>query len=242
MKKIDYNGTLTSDIQLVNEHKNLQDKLKKKRKILGASFWIAYVIIALIFINAHMFYIVPSLYILTSSFLERFKERISIEKDSLKTKKKLAKRRIEDLVEELRKKNKDSKNLSFDVRYENIKDAVIVTQPTELEKIVYEEEEELEEEETINLREPDYEIEGSFDEYLDVVVSYIYYLDSNNKINAFKETKKSKHFDDKPNIFNQKVIAARKATSIRDVKLETVDDKELAGYIPVRAVLQLKQD
>ena len=215
MKDVYYNGSITDDIELVNnrdkELKNL--KWKKWRNILlltAANLlwavlgtWLGSAIFMWCMIVASGMAYAASYSRIYNAITSREDKQYDVQ-DNIKE---LAYNLADDLT--------NSKDLTSNISYQNIKDAVVISDEEEYEK-------DYDEDEDISRKD--------FEEYLKIVTSDIYFFDSNSRIKALREVKK---------------IAKRvkdKTPYTKEIKLSMFEEQDFPYSLPVKQVLRLKKN
>lgn len=221
MAKIPYDGSLVDDINLVNQ--------SEKKSITDGGKTFIFILLCDIFLSALGTTIGLSIpisagilafcnsWLLTAA--RNWEKKITKFNESRRE----ATNHIRDLIKTLSKTDEESINLVATVDYEDIKDAVVISDVTQ---------EEIDDDMKIFVKE---ELKSDF---VDVVTSKIYYLNSENKINVLKEVKKTfENYDHNALI---KVIGTRKPIHVKITTLELEEVKEEERNLPVKVVLKLK--
>lgn len=213
MTKVKYNGSLTDDINLINNHEDPSFFTQKNNR---KAFFLLIGFNALCLVTSLLTGVVQFLgltitmsslgFTLYSSSIIRHNSNHVLDKFD-------AMSRISKLV--LNFQDEDGKIIlpMKDVTYESLINAVIVQKP-EKEVIQVEQTQES-------------SVEVDFENFYKIITSEIYFLDTSNKIRALREFKKVINF------------LPSGTTYTHEAELELLEDKDLPKPLPVKKVLEL---
>ena len=222
MKDVYYDGSLKDDIELINNNDELYHKLSIREK-MHAALWVVFLgIYVMAYALTKKFFPWLTFYIVANNHNSSKWREVDDEKDKRKKKRRETEKKVKNFIEDLNPNlnETDGKKCHVTdgyVTYDILKDAVIVTS------------------EEIKQAEEGYESflydydEEDFDEYVKVITSDMYFLDTRNKIRALRETKKIvKHSSKNP--------------KVKETKLELFEDKDFPSPLPVEKKLELKDN
>lgn len=230
MKDVEYNGSLTKDLELINGD-------EKEKKESDRKTWIAWISLTVLdaiwmsLFSLHGHLAIGSLLIgfSTSSYiyyigsLKRKEEERGYKKSAAIT-------RVIEFAKNLSTDKKNAKDLQSSVTLDNLKDAIVITETKTIEK-------------------PSELIEQSNDgdiqdilEYVDVITSDIYYVDTNNRVRALREIKEIVTMGPKEEDNSLKIVSTQKLPIHQEIVLRAFEEDDYPVELPVKQVLTLKQD
>lgn len=215
MKDVYYDGSLKDDLELINNEDELYHKLSLRKKIHAAICVVCLGIYVTAYALTKKFFPWLSLYVVANNHNSSKWREVEEEQDKRKKKRKETKKKVKNFIEDLNPDLNETDEKKCHVTdgyatYDSLKDAIIVTS------------------EEIKSAEEGYEY-LLYDEYIKVITSDIYFLDTKNKIRALRETKKIAH-------------NTSKYFKTTETKLELFEDKDFPSPLPVEKKLELKED
>ena len=210
MKKIKYNGSLTDDIRLINNHVDPNHVNHNKRKI-SLCLLIGFNALCLVtsLITGVFAYLGLTVSMSSLFFTLYTNSRIRFN-SNIVSDRFYAMSRICELVLNFKDENGNIILPLEQVTYETMLNAVIVPQ------------EEKEEDNNESSLDVDFEI------FYQIITNDIYFLDSSNKIRALREIKKVLKF------------VSTNSTYTHESELQFLEDKDLPNPLPVKKALELK--
>ncbi|MCH5167634.1 MAG: hypothetical protein J1F35_07090 [Erysipelotrichales bacterium] len=216
MKNVDYDGSLKDDLELINNEDEEYSKLHKKHIFnIAVTFIPLFLITVLSFVVKKAWIIAVSMPSINNSYISR-DEEIKKAKKERKERRKKAKKRVKEFIPELIETLEDNKKSSFSKTYDNIKDAVIIESTEVKERQI--------EFATYNFSDED------IDNYIKYIISDIYFLDAQDKIQVLRETKKVVKF------------TAYNDAYIKETKLDLFEDDDFPPQLPVEKMLVLREN
>ncbi|MCH5167636.1 MAG: hypothetical protein J1F35_07100 [Erysipelotrichales bacterium] len=217
MKDVNYEGSITEDIALVNDTDNSLKEIKKS-KSLNIIFFAGGSIISYIVSTTFGVSVITDIlwsFIFFGSILLAI--RTKVKNAFRKLAKEIAELHIKNFCFDLDNDKTNTKMLTETVSYENIKNATVVINSQSSEDAIMDK--------TFLGIMPN---EEDFQEYIDIIISDIYFLDLNNRIRALREIK------------NIAKLNSKKEFGTENSKLQEFEPNDFPKELPVKQVLRLR--